>query len=763
MKQWVGVFLLLFLAIPSSTLATHYYISEKGNDTNNGKTKSTPWRSLKRLSEHMKHIVPGDSILLERGSQFQGTLEITVSGLYIGSYGSGPQPVLSGSQAVADWKYSEKNIWTANCKDCDMEGPGNLFINGKAQSLGRYPNSGYMTITGSIESQVLLTDTTTYFTDNHWNNAEVVVRSSRYTLDKLFVRNYINKVFTFENPSSYPLQKGFGYFIQNHPAVLDQHGEWCFDLQKKLIHLYLKDGQKPSAYLIEASFLHIGLQMNWVKNITIANLTFKNNRTAGLQIQNCTEITLTGLRIDHAGKNGLEIEGCNGITIQKCSINHSNSNGVQWHNNDNGVFTNNSICNTGLHPGRGESGNGKYIALYITSYRSQDGINLFQHNTIDSTGYSAIDFRTGNTKIKDNLISNFCLIKDDGGGIYTWKNTKPGNEIENNIIYNGIGSGSGATLPSQVYASGIYIDDLSQHISITGNRIYHCATAGIYLHNAKSISITRNVVYDNGYSMTNGERGQLYIRVDTLGQFGKERALHLNITDNSWTVENEISYCTYIRIDKESHANHLGSFQKNRFVSNQHQTAIAKSVGEANCVEAEEFSLHDWQQLMNYEKGSLFQLSSNDNYRRNFGKNLIANGNMTKDIDGWIIWPEKSRLEHETTKLLDGPSLKVIIPPSSEEALVYHQGFALTKGRCYRLSFSSMSANPSSIGFVVLMADSPWQALGRYTCFAIGAQHKTYTYFFVADKSYPKARINFKGRSDFWLDNVSLHEMVVNK
>jgi hypothetical protein len=64
-----------------------YYVAASGNDNNNGLSPQTAWRSLDRANAI--DCKPGDSILLESGSVFKGTLHLT-------SYdnGSTEQPVV---------------------------------------------------------------------------------------------------------------------------------------------------------------------------------------------------------------------------------------------------------------------------------------------------------------------------------------------------------------------------------------------------------------------------------------------------------------------------------------------------------------------------------------------------------------------------------------------------------------------------------------------------------------------------------------------
>jgi parallel beta-helix repeat protein len=756
----VTLLILLIIVFAYDAEATNYYLSVKGNDNNNGTSKTTPWHSLKRLYQNNEILLPGDSILLESGSIFPGSIKLSCSDIYIGAYHSGPKPIITGAQSLSSWKYFKNNIWISTCEACTTV-PGNVYINGKSQPLGRFPDVGYRTIAGSLQQISSLTDSTLKFNDNYWNHAEVVVRSSRWTLDRLTVDHFTENTFHFTRDASYSLENGFGYFIQNHISTLNKNGEWYFDPMTKSVYLYLSNGKHPDNFLVEVALVDFGLTGANVKNILIENIVIQCYRIAGVNFQNGFNVKLEGLDVLTAGRNGMEIIGCENIRVNNCSISESNNNGVQWSDNISGEFTHNSICQTGLQPGRGESGNGTYIGIFITADQPVKANYLFQFNTIDSTGYSAIDFRTGNTQIQNNIISNFCMIKDDGAGIYTWKNTQKGNLIEGNIIYNGTGSGSGTTSPLQLYASGVYIDDLSSHILIKSNRIFSCATSGIFLHNATSITLTDNVVFANGYNIANPEKGQLYIRIDTLGRFGKNKSLKLKVINNQWIAENDATHCIYLSVEKEKDIKDLGAFQENKFQANHNHQAMAVLVRTYGaCMTAEEFSLPDWHDSLSYEKDSFFKSAlAQKHFKKVDKQDLILNGNMTKDINGWMVWPEKSSIQQEIKTILDGPSLKINVPAGSTEALVYHEGFSLTKGKLYRLSFSAISANPNQVEFVPLMATSPWSTLAGYACFSTGNKKKNFTHFFIPSKSSSNARVNFKSHSGFWIDNVSLNEV----
>ncbi len=85
---------------------TTYYVSPKGDDNNNGLSKSTPWRSGKRLNAAT--FKAGDLILFERGGVWRDVRFYVPNGVSLGAYGSGPKPQLLGS----DKNYADAKLWT---------------------------------------------------------------------------------------------------------------------------------------------------------------------------------------------------------------------------------------------------------------------------------------------------------------------------------------------------------------------------------------------------------------------------------------------------------------------------------------------------------------------------------------------------------------------------------------------------------------------------------------------------------------------------
>lgn len=120
---------------------TKYYVSADGDDSNDGKTPDTSWRSLKRVTD--AELLPGDGVLFRRGDIFRGTL-ITKDGVTYAAYGEGEKPrFYAGVKNLATpslWTLynAENNIWKLRDKILDC---GTLVFNeGEAHSKKHIPS-----------------------------------------------------------------------------------------------------------------------------------------------------------------------------------------------------------------------------------------------------------------------------------------------------------------------------------------------------------------------------------------------------------------------------------------------------------------------------------------------------------------------------------------------------------------------------------------------------------------------------------------------
>lgn len=83
-----------------------YYISNDGNDDNDGLSPDTPWATIDKLKTYDDLLQPGDAVLFERGGEWRVSF-IAQKGVSYGAYGSGPKPVLNGSLC----NYADPSLW----------------------------------------------------------------------------------------------------------------------------------------------------------------------------------------------------------------------------------------------------------------------------------------------------------------------------------------------------------------------------------------------------------------------------------------------------------------------------------------------------------------------------------------------------------------------------------------------------------------------------------------------------------------------------
>ncbi len=500
--------LLLLISVLCSCISvqatTYYFSSTTGDDSYSvaeAQNAATPWRTLQKLNAIFSSLQPGDSILLKSGDVFSGSLIVSNSGssaqpIVISSYGGTAKPVLSGLTAINSWTLKGTNLWENNHR-LKVNRISSLFINGTAKAIGRYPNQdapskGYLYIDNAI-GNVQITDLDLPSFPN-WTGGEIVIRKNRWITDRNVITNHSGNNIFYQSESGYPAYNKYGYFIQNHPGTLDRFGEWYSKEDASTVGVLWPEN--PASALVEISTIETLVTCVGQSNIIFDGLTLKGANSHAFNLSNTRQFEIKNCEIMYSGVNGINAFGCNNVTVENCIINYSSNNGISGQGCSNFVIRKNKINNTGMVAGAGKGGDGNYEAIVIDG----DG-ELIELNTIDSTGYIPITFRGNENIVKNNFINNFTLVKDDGGGIYTWNNipgiTNHGNKIIGNIVLNGKGAGEGTEHPDYLAANGIYMDDGTANAEIIGNTVAYCALQSLYIHNAHEVKIHNNTFFDS--------------------------------------------------------------------------------------------------------------------------------------------------------------------------------------------------------------------------------------------------------------------------
>lgn len=94
------------------TSGNTYYLSNNGDDNNDGKSPKTAWKTLDKLNN--SELGNGDLVLFERGSIFRGYVAAQ-SNVSYSAYGTGPKPIIAAANeasSVGKWVETETpNVW----------------------------------------------------------------------------------------------------------------------------------------------------------------------------------------------------------------------------------------------------------------------------------------------------------------------------------------------------------------------------------------------------------------------------------------------------------------------------------------------------------------------------------------------------------------------------------------------------------------------------------------------------------------------------
>ena len=594
-----GFFTLLLCLFSFIASAKDYYISSTGNDSSDGLSSSTPWRTISKVNAASSSFNPGDRILFKRNDVFYGTLKISKSGLSgnpitISSYGSGNKPIITGFTTINEWTNNGNGIYSSRLTSESV--PNIVTVNGVNTPIGRWPNTGFLSI-DSHNSNSSITDSELPSSPD-WTGGEVVIRKVNYIYDRNLITSHSGTTLYYKTASDYTPRDGYGYFIQSHIRTLDRLGEWYSD--GSTFYMYFGTAN-PADYVVKVSTLDQLVSFSGNNHILVDNLSFEGGNKYGIQISNSGYITIQNCSIKFTG--GMGIYGPWTGSSPYCriinnTIDNNNNNGIElniYHTN--AIIQNNYISNSGIIAGMGRSGDGTYIGMISLGANS-----LIQNNIIENSGYIGIHFHGNNTVITQNLVNTFNLIKNDGGGIYTYTGTGTactGRKVTNNIVLNGKGYGKGVA-NNQENAHGIYIDDRTSSVVLTDNTVAHCNSSGMYIHNAHELEINRNTLFDNGSGNDNYGSQILFIH-DSYSPNDpiKNVTMNNNIFFARYKTQVVLAFCT-----NSNDISSFGSANYNCYARPLDNSSVARTWSSGWNSASVNRSLSNWQSFTGQDRNS---------------------------------------------------------------------------------------------------------------------------------------------------------------
>jgi parallel beta-helix repeat protein len=523
-----AIFLFFLFSLQAS--AKMYYVKGTGGN-GDGLSDATAWNFARLTAAKLN---AGDRVLLKRGDVFFGPLPVQ-SGIAYGAYGQGVNPVISGLKPVSGWQRYASNIYWA-----PLEVPGSLslvLLNGKPVGIGRYPNQGYLPYTGHTGNTAISGEAIATLPFNAVGG-EVVIRKERWILDRHPVTAHRGATLTMlaRSPDGgYNGRPGVdknGFFLQNHLQTLDKEGEWWYDSAAKRLYMVKSDPAKQ----VRVSVVEKLVKLSSATAVSFSDLDFEGSSVHAVSLTGSSGISFTYCRFYNHGQTAIYGMHVARLSVTNCQIRDCLNNGV-WVEWDGASTTveNTTVTNCGTIAGAGRSGDA-----------AQEGISIAGDNTtirgctVTKTGYNAIHFNGNNARIENNTVDLFCLVKDDGAGIYAFESdgviTK-NRVVQNNTVLHAVGAFAGAeSYYYEAYgkAAGIYLDGATNHTDVTGNVIAHGSWAGFFVNNTADNRFTGNLVYGHAMSilLTESRAGNIRNLVIRGNRCIGEKALYIKLYED---------------------------------------------------------------------------------------------------------------------------------------------------------------------------------------------------------------------------------------
>ena len=583
MRVLTTILLLLIGSVVFAIGPRTFYVSNAGNNANNGQSTTTSWQTLAQVNAAVFNS--GDTVLFNRGDVFYGTLTNATSGVTYADYGSGAKPIITGFVSIASWTNLGSNIYEALVPN--TFGSVNMVVGPTGQTIpmGRFPNlgtanGGYLTFESSDTLNRKYIDNQLVNTPN-WTGADMVIRKRDFVIVRNPILNHTNTALTTNTKGQFDMTNGYGYFIENDLKTLDQNGEWYYDSVATKIKMYYTS--TPPTIQVATVGTLINFPNANKSNITIKNISLKGSEVDLMYISYCSNVLIDSVDFTYAGATGLRNRDMINFTLQNCTFTDCNMTGIYDVNpgdntSNNVLIKNNNFKRIGIWQGMIVKNNLNYhegVSHSAISFGSQN--MTIRENIIDSSGYCAIIVPKNRNYqvVRKNVVSNYNFLKNDGGGIYN-SGTRTDTVqaipfiIDSNIVYNSGDASFGTTILNDPHTRGIYLDASSTNVQILNNTVYN-SYEGIYISQAQKIVIRGNTIYGGGkyaISQTAGASrfaGALNIN-NSLTADGYQHTINNTITRNTFFSDSDNKPFWY-QADRANEVGSVGVVDSNMYVS----------------------------------------------------------------------------------------------------------------------------------------------------------------------------------------------------
>ncbi len=359
-----------------------------------------------------------------------------------------------------------------------------LFANGKAQTLARWPNAGLVKAGKLVDPGDPNTNRPSVFTyadERHarWTTAPDAWLSGYFHFlwagSTLPVGKIDPASHTLATAQPYRLwgmgmneQQGILYHVFNLLEEIDQPGEWYLDRSSGVLYWY--PGGNPANTTVELSLVsETLLSADGVDHLRLDGLVFDCSRFNGLEFKNCNQLVVSGCTIRRMAGSGVIIDGGSRNLLVGCDIHTLGRLGCRVTGGDRPTLTpaNHIVANCWFRD------YSRIDRTYTPAVQLEGVGNRVAHCLFENSPSSAMRVEGNDHMIEFNEFRHVVLESDDQGAIDMWNNPTYRGVVFRHNLFADIGDGTG----QHAGQGGIRFDDVISGMLVYGN-VFHRAGRG---------------------------------------------------------------------------------------------------------------------------------------------------------------------------------------------------------------------------------------------------------------------------------------------
>jgi hypothetical protein len=391
-----------------------------------------------------------------------------------------------------------------------------LYFNGKAQTLARWPNEGFVPIKklvdgGRIEEQKA--SIIEYDSDRHarWTKAEDLWLFGYFKFlwadatIKVTLVNPADKTLTMAQAYRYggtgmETKQGIIYYAFNLLEEIDMPGEWYVDRTAGLLYFY-PPSDANQAQVELGMFDGPFITVKQASHIRLEGLTLDLGRFNGILIENGKNNLVAGCTVKRMAGNGISILGGSDSGIFGCDVHTIGRRATEVIGGDRASLT----------PGRHFVENcrihnfGRIDRTYTPAIQLEGVGNRVAHNLMYDCPSSVMRIEGNDHLIEYNQVHSAVQESDDQGGMENFRNPTYRGVIFRFNQFSHVGkTGKEAAMHGQ---AAIRFDDAISGMLVYGNIFYRSANGhfgGVQMNSGRDNLMDNNIFADCKYGVTGG-------------------------------------------------------------------------------------------------------------------------------------------------------------------------------------------------------------------------------------------------------------------